>query len=319
MKCNYCGAEFEGNFCPECGAKTENETTTPPPVQEQKDETNYQQSMQGTPIKPAKKKKPFYLRWWFIAIVVLVIGSVAMSIGKGGKNGGANKGKYEIPNVFGVNYEEAIDILEAEDFEVKAVATSVKGISDKLLYPLENVEKDTVFKIDDYILDNLGNITVNYDVFDAVDSMTTNKKSIVIYYAKETYIKEKEVSTSEQENESAGNTETSEDLETSSNTNTDTTTNTSKKTNSGGLRSDFKTAMDSYEKFFDEYVAIMKKYANNPTDTSILADYSKYMGKYAQMMSDFEKWESEDMNDAELAYYLEVQGRITKKLLEVSQ
>ena len=21
MKCNYCGAEFEGNFCPECGAK----------------------------------------------------------------------------------------------------------------------------------------------------------------------------------------------------------------------------------------------------------------------------------------------------------
>ena len=134
-----------------------------------------------------------------------------------------------------------------------------------------------------------------------------------------TYIKEKEVSTSEQENESTGNTETSEDPETSSNTNTDTTTNTSKKTNSGGLRSNFKTAMDSYEKFFDEYVAIMKKYANNPTDTSILADYSKYMGKYAQMMSDFEKWESEDMNDAELAYYLEVQGRITKKLLEVSQ
>lgn len=37
------------------------------------------------------------------------------------------------------------------------------------------------------------------------------------------------------------------------------------------------------------------------------------------MMSDFEKWESEDMNDAELAYYLEVQGRITKKLLEVSR
>lgn len=88
---------------------------------------------------------------------------------------------------------------------------------------------------------------------------------------------------------------------------------------SNGISPDFKAAMDSYEKFFDEYVAIMKKYANNPSDMSILGDYTKYMGKYAQMMEDFEKWESEDMNAAETAYYLEVQGRITKKLLEVAQ
>lgn len=88
---------------------------------------------------------------------------------------------------------------------------------------------------------------------------------------------------------------------------------------SGGISSDFKAAMDSYEKFFDEYVAIMKKYANNPSDMSILGDYTKYMGQYADMMADFEKWESEDMNAAETAYYIEVQGRITKKLLEVAQ
>ena len=149
MKCNYCGAEFEGNFCPEWGAKTENETITPPPVQEQKSEINYQQSMQGAPIKPAKKKKPFYLRWWFIAIVVLVIGSVAMSIGKGGKNGGANKGKYEIPNVFGVNYEEATKILEADGFEVKAVETNPKDILNRLSYKVDTFEKGAVFKIDD--------------------------------------------------------------------------------------------------------------------------------------------------------------------------
>lgn len=52
---------------------------------------------------------------------------------------------------------------------------------------------------------------------------------------------------------------------------------------------------------------------------SILSDYTKYMGKYTKMMDDFEKWESEDMNAAETAYYLEVQGRITKMLLEVAQ
>jgi len=94
---------------------------------------------------------------------------------------------------------------------------------------------------------------------------------------------------------------------------------TKEDTSSNGISSDFKAAMDSYEKFFDEYVAIMKKYANNPNDMSILADYTKYMGKYAQMMEDFEKWEDEDMNAAETAYYVQVQGRITKKLLEIGQ
>ena len=84
------------------------------------------------------------------------------------------------------------------------------------------------------------------------------------------------------------------------------------------IRSDFKAAMDSYEAFFDEYVAIMKKYKENPTDISILADYANYMGQYTDMMQKFEQWESEDLSSEELAYYLDVQTRITKKLLEVA-
>ena len=80
---------------------------------------------------------------------------------------------------------------------------------------------------------------------------------------------------------------------------------------------EFKAAMDSYEKFFDEYVAIIKKYKANPTDMSILTDYANYMGQYADMMQKFEKWENEDLNTAEAAYYVDVQARITKKLLEV--
>ena len=81
---------------------------------------------------------------------------------------------------------------------------------------------------------------------------------------------------------------------------------------------EFKAAMDSYEKFFDEYVAIMKKYKATPTDMSILTDYANYMGQYADMMQKFEKWENEDLNTAEAAYYVDVQARITKKLLEVA-
>ncbi len=114
-------------------------------------------------------------------------------------------------------------------------------------------------------------------------------------------------------------TDTSTSTETPTETEEQEETSSESSTTSTDIGDDFKAAMDSYEKFFDEYVAIMKKYANNPNDMSILGDYAKYMGKYAQMMEDFEKWESEDMNAAETAYYLEVQGRITKKLLEVAQ
>ena len=84
------------------------------------------------------------------------------------------------------------------------------------------------------------------------------------------------------------------------------------------IRADFKAAMDSYEAFFDDYVAIMKKYKENPTDLSILADYAKYMGQYADRMQKFEQWENEDLNAAELAYYVDVQAKITRKLLEIA-
>jgi len=97
-----------------------------------------------------------------------------------------------------------------------------------------------------------------------------------------------------------------------------TTPATTEETVDAEIDPDFKAAMDSYEAFFDEYVAIMKKYKANPTDLSILTDYATYMGQYADMMQKFEAWENEDLNTAELAYYIDVQARITKKLLEAA-
>ncbi len=99
-----------------------------------------------------------------------------------------------------------------------------------------------------------------------------------------------------------------------------TTATTSKKTEkaaSKGLRPDFKKAMDSYEKFMNEYVEFMKKFEKSGgSDLSLLTDYAAYMSKYSEMCDDFEKWDEEDMNDAELAYYIDVQARVQKKLLE---
>lgn len=90
-------------------------------------------------------------------------------------------------------------------------------------------------------------------------------------------------------------------------------------TNASGLRSDFKEAMDNYESFMNDYVDFMKKYQANPTDLSLITDYATYISKYNELSQSFEKWDSSDMNDAETAYYLEVQTRVNSKLLEAAQ
>lgn len=262
----------------------------------------YQKGLDWLLEKENTEKKWYKRRIVWLAAIAVVI--LIMLFNPKGSNDKSKKISGEsIPNVFGVTYTDAAEILEAEGFEVKAVETTVNSIADKLLYPLKNVDKGAVFKIDDYILDGNGNLTLNYEILHD-ESMSSDDKSVVIYYAKEAYVK------GEKTNSAVNDT-----VEETSSVNNEKQTDT--KTN--GIRSEFKSAMDSYEKFFDEYVVIMKKYANNPNDMSVLGDYTKYIGKYAKMMEDFEKWESNDMNDAETAYYIEVQGRITKKLLEVGQ
>ncbi len=109
----------------------------------------------------------------------------------------------------------------------------------------------------------------------------------------------------------------------SSDTNTNTNTNTEKPSSNDsnmvdGMRKEFKDAMDSYEKFMNEYVAFMKKYNANPSDMGLIADYAKWLSKYSQFVSDFDKWDDEDLNEKESAYYLKVQTRINQKLLEIA-
>lgn len=234
-----------------------------------------------------------------ILVLMLALSLVAC----GGKNS-----KNQIPDVFGVNYTDAIGILEAEDFEVSAIESSVGSFSDKLLYPLEKVDKGTVFKIDEYIIDNNGNLNKNYDVF-YDEGLVSDDKSVVIYYAKEDYVLVKDDTSKETNPAAPPAAEPSGEA---------TTPSATEGENDNAIDPEFKAAMDSYEKFFDEYVAIIKKYKANPTDMSILTDYANYMGQYADMMQKFEKWENEDLNTAEAAYYVDVQARITKKLLEVA-
>ena len=83
-----------------------------------------------------------------------------------------------------------------------------------------------------------------------------------------------------------------------------------------GIRPEFKEAMDSYEAFYDEYCHLMKQYNANPTGLTLLSKYTDMLSRLADMDEKFKAWESEDLSNEELKYYLEVNNRITTKLLD---
>lgn len=86
-----------------------------------------------------------------------------------------------------------------------------------------------------------------------------------------------------------------------------------------GVTPEFKEAMDRYEKFFDEYIAFMKKYEDSDNTVAMLADYAKYMYEYAEIMDKLTEIDMDELSAADKAYYLEVYTRINKKLLDAVQ
>ena len=85
----------------------------------------------------------------------------------------------------------------------------------------------------------------------------------------------------------------------------------------GTVTPSFKEMMDSYEAFFDEYIAFMKKYKGNPSDLSLLSEYSDYISKYSDYLSKLNSVDTGNLSTADLAYYTEVNNRILKKLADV--
>ena len=81
---------------------------------------------------------------------------------------------------------------------------------------------------------------------------------------------------------------------------------------------DFKEAMDSYEKFFDDYVEFMKKYAESDNPVGLMADYTEFMSKYTDTMKKLDDIDENELSEADANYYIEVMGRINSKLAEVA-
>ena len=87
---------------------------------------------------------------------------------------------------------------------------------------------------------------------------------------------------------------------------------------SEGIRPEIKEALDGYESFFDGYCEFMIKYQENPDDLDMLADYIDIMYEYDEVMEKLEELNNIELTDEEEKYYLEVQSRITSKLLSIS-
>ena len=88
-------------------------------------------------------------------------------------------------------------------------------------------------------------------------------------------------------------------------------------TTADGIRPEFKEAMDSYEKFFDEYVTFMKAYMDSDDALSMMGEYTTMMQQYVKTMGEFESIDESELSNEEALYYAEVVLRINQKLLEV--
>ena len=406
MKCNHCGAEFEGNFCPECGARAESQSpATPPPIQQPAANRQNPVPPVGGNVaayqKPKKPKKPIYKKWWFYVIAAVALIAIISAI-SGGKGKGekiewskielrdqlpeppSNRGTLfensdeefwvSLDGVSDDQYNDYLDACVDKGFTVDADKSSYSykaynadgysldmshigdGLSITLKAPMKfgsitwpsstvgnmlpapksttgkfSYEHDDSFFVyvsetskadyDQYVADCSANgFNIDYDKDDTYYRADNADGYHISLKYEGNNIMAVEIKASK--NSDAGTSEpatTEPSTETTAPSESNATETKPNDTDLvDGMRKDFKDAMDSYEAFMDEYVAFMKKYSDNPSDVGLLADYTKYMSKYADMVEKFDKWESEDLNDAELAYYIDVQARVSKKLLDVA-
>ena len=89
-------------------------------------------------------------------------------------------------------------------------------------------------------------------------------------------------------------------------------------TESDGVTPELKAYLDSYEAFMDEYIEFMTLYKENPTDIAYVTQYATMLAKYAEFAHAIEEYDTEEMSDADMAYYIEVTTRVSQKMMDAS-
>jgi len=350
MVCNKCGAQFDGEFCNRCGAKN-------------------------------KKKKPFFLRWWFILAAIIAIFVIALSLsgddeelvwsdivlGEMLPEPPVSEGKIQdntaeglwvsVRNLTDKQYADYIDACKGKGFTTDAVSDSYSysaynaqgyklqlthygnefdmdirvepplkmepiiwpaGVAGKKLPTPKSTVGSFSYEREDGFSVYVGN-TTKADFSDYINACS-DKGFTVDYNKGETGYSADDAEGWHVNIQYVGNNVMCVRIEAPAKESTTiaTTTTATTTADTDALRSEFKAAMDSYETFMNDYVAFMKRYKDNPGDLEILADYADYLKDYNAFVKDFNEWEGKDLNTAELAYYLEVQTRVSKKLLDAS-
>lgn len=85
-----------------------------------------------------------------------------------------------------------------------------------------------------------------------------------------------------------------------------------------GVSADFKAVMDEYEKFIDKYVKFMKKYEEEGRPLSMLSEYTELLTQYTEFAETMAAYNGDNLSAADYAYYIEVMGRVSQKLLELT-
>lgn len=85
-----------------------------------------------------------------------------------------------------------------------------------------------------------------------------------------------------------------------------------------GIRPEFKEAVDAYVQFYEEYAAFMSRYANDPTNMSLLLEMASWSTKVADMEDKLDAFDEheEDWSSQELAYFANATIRIEQLMLQ---
>ena len=191
------------------------------------------------------------------------------------------------------------------------VINNKKGILDINLSSLE--DEDAAKNID-----KIEKISFKVSILDSNYQEATSQEVTYEINPASTITSTEETNTASTSNSTSVST-TEPTITTNSSSSSSTNSNVDNSTNSTGISQEFKDAMDSYEAYMDEYVEFMKKYNANPTDPTLISQYSTMLQKYSEQVAAFDKWNSTDMTTEETSYYIEVQARVSQKLLEVTQ
>ncbi|MDD6489145.1 MAG: hypothetical protein PUG48_04950 [Clostridia bacterium] len=92
----------------------------------------------------------------------------------------------------------------------------------------------------------------------------------------------------------------------------------SSKADSGLVTQSFKEKMDSYEKFLNEFDDFLDVYLKT---NSLLGydEYAKYLEQYTETIEKVDEINEDELSDADRAYYLEANDRISKKIREIDK